>query len=142
MAREVSNQEDVLDSRDIIARIEHLRSEIEAAYEDAKGEATEFPPIVEWTDTDDCPALEMVEELKTLEAFQSEAEGYAPDWRHGATLIRRNYFKDYCEELVSDIGDMPREIPSYIVIDWQATANNIEVDYTTVDFDGVEYLVR
>jgi hypothetical protein len=40
------------------------------------------------------------------------------------------------------IGDMPKEIPSYIVIDWDATAENIQADYTSVDFDGVTYWIR
>ena len=41
-----------------------------------------------------------------------------------------------------DIGDLPKDLPAYIVIDWDKTANNIEADYTTVDYDGVEYLIR
>jgi hypothetical protein len=43
---------------------------------------------------------------------------------------------------LEDVGDLPRGIPSYIVIDWAATADNLKVDYTEVDFDGVTYLVR
>ena len=77
----------------------------------------------------------------------SEMKGYGGDeqWRgdwYPITLIRRSYFVDYCRDLVSDIGDMPRKIPSYIEIDWKGTADNLEADYSTVDFDGVEYLYR
>jgi hypothetical protein len=37
---------------------------------------------------------------------------------------------------------MPRDIPNYIVIDWESTASNVEADYMSVDFDGTEYLMR
>jgi hypothetical protein len=33
-------------------------------------------------------------------------------------------------------------LPDWIVIDWDATADNLKVDYTEVEFDGVTYLVR
>lgn len=120
ISHDISNTDDVIDSRDVIARIE----EIEALGDDKN------------------LTQEDLDELTALRALQDEAEGYAPDWKYGATLIRRSYFVDYCREMVSDIGDMPKEIPSYIEIDWDATARNLEVDYTSVDFDGVEYLVR
>ncbi len=45
-------------------------------------------------------------------------------------------------EMLSDIGDLPRDIPHYIVIDEDATARNIQQDYTSVDFDGATYWVR
>lgn len=46
------------------------------------------------------------------------------------------------QELLEDIGDIPRDMPHYLVIDWEATARNIAVDYTQVDFDGVTYYIR
>jgi len=153
-----SNSDDMIDSRDVIARIEELESE-RAALVDAKDEAiadvgdnsnieidtgevetsadvvSALADLAEWDDDNG-------DELKALKALADEGENSAADWPYGATLVRESYFTDYCEELVSDIGDMPREIPGYIVIDWEATANNIRADYSEVDFDGVTYLVR
>lgn len=153
----ISNSDDVIDSRDVISRIEELESEredlanvleeaetvfneakeddeknmgtLEDAVDNARGE------LVDWDDDN-------ADELKALKDLQDEAEGYCPDWNYGATLIRDDYFEDYCQELVQDIGDLPHGIPNYIVIDWEATADNIKVDYTSVDFDGVTYWVR
>lgn len=118
MAADIRNTDEVLDSRDIIARIEEL------------------------TDTDTILDEDEQEELDALQAFADEAEGYAPDWEYGATLIHADHFTDYCKELLADIGDIPSELPDYIVIDWDATAERLKVDYTEVDFAGEAYLVR
>ena len=82
------------------------------------------------------------DELKALQSLAEEAEGYAEDWHYGTTLIRESYFVEYCQELCSDIGALPKEIPSYVVIDWEATAENLKADYTEVEFGDVTYLVR
>lgn len=120
----ITNDADVLDSRDIIARIDELL--------ERKDDEEQTYPLNE----------EEAAELAALVALAEEAEGYADDWRHGATLIRETYFTDYTEELLQDIGDLPKNLPGYVVIDWEATARNIQVDYTSVEFDGVTYWVR
>jgi hypothetical protein len=135
---EISNSDDIIDSRDVIARIEHLESELldaGTAFDLEKDELT-------GTTHDRGDLQELQDELDKLKALQEEAEPYAPDWQYGATLIRDSYFVEYCEDLVKDIGDVPRELPHYIAIDWDATAENIKVDYTSVDFDGVTYWIR
>jgi hypothetical protein len=81
-------------------------------------------------------------ELAALESLAEEAEGYADDWKYGAALIRESYWVEYVQELLEDIGDLPKDLPHYIEIDWEKTARNIQVDYTSVDFDGVTYWVR
>lgn len=112
--REITNTEDVIDSRDIIERIKYLED----------------------TEDEDEQA-----ELKALEALAEEAGQYS-EWAYGLVLIRESYWIEYVQELLEDIGDLPKDFPWYIVIDWEETANNIKADYTTVDFDGVEYLYR
>jgi antirestriction protein len=140
----ISNTDDVIDSRDVIARIEELEGERGALVSDLE-EADETNiiesehaakiAITAWDEENEA-------ELKALEALAEEAEGYAPDWRYGAALVRDSYFEDYARELLEDCGDIPRNLPHYIEIDWEATARNIRADYTEVDFDGVSYWVR
>lgn len=139
MTREISNADDVIDSRDVLERIDALRESLFDKHQDEGGCDSEFEAYLSGQ-----VALgnEEAEELKHLEALQEEAEGYAPDWKHGATLVRDSYFTDYCRELLEDIGDLPKDLPAYIVIDWDATAQNIRIDYTSVEFDGVTYWVR
>lgn len=167
MTREISNTDSILDSRDIIARIEELEEERAAlaeALEEAESEMVDAVEENNGEDADEDTAESVkdttkaadeaakalaewdanteAEELAILKAFADEAEGYADDWKHGATLIRESYFTEYCQEMVQDIGDLPKDIPSYIEIDWKATARNLRMDYTEAEFDGVTYLVR
>lgn len=128
----ISNTDDVIDSRDVIERIEELEAE-----RDSYNEQPDCDDVA-W----EMKNPEDAEELEALKAFAEEAEGYAPDWRYGAALVRDSYFEDYARELLEDCGDIPRNLPHYIEIDWEATARNIQVDYTAVDFDGVSYWVR
>jgi hypothetical protein len=129
MTREISNYDDVIDSRDVIERIAELAGRWTAR---ANGDET-----VEPLDDDERA------ELDTLSALAEEAEGYADDWQYGATLIRDSYFVDYAEQLAEDIGAIDREAawPARH-IDWEAAADDLQTDYTDVDFDGVTYWVR
>ncbi len=83
---------------------------------------------------------EQQNELDELEAVISEiGEDNAED---GVTLIPESEFVEYAEELLKDCGELPRDIPHYIVIDWEATADNIKQDYSTLSFERVTYLYR
>lgn len=137
---EVSNSDDVIDSRDVIARIEELTAEREAlqdeldnATDDGKAERI---TLAEW-DADNA------EELAALIALQDEAEGYAADWHHGEILIRDSYFKDYAQELADDIGAVPKDLSwPCNCIDWDQAARDLRMDYSAVDFGGITYWVR
>ncbi len=109
-----TNNDDVIDSRDVIEAIADMDPE-------TKEEQA-------WRDS--------------LEMLAKQGEDYSEDWQYGATLVRDSYFQDYAQELCEDIGEIPKDFPDYIRIDWEATAQNILQDYTAVDFDGVTYWIR
>jgi hypothetical protein len=117
----------VIDSRDVIARFEELQSR-----RDVLEDATQNTD--EWDFDDEA-------EYETLKELIEECEGCG-DWEHGETLIHRNYWVEYCQQLLEDIGYIPKDFPSWIVIDWEATADNLEYDYYVVDFGDEEYLIR
>lgn len=112
--------QDIIDSRDVIARIEELESNLD----------TEDP------DTDEA------EELQALRALVDEAES-TPDWKYGETLIRDSYFEEYAQELADDIGAINADAtwPNNC-IDWERAARELQQDYFSVEFDGVTYWVR
>ena len=116
---------DIIDLRDIIARVEELDPE----YSDIKL-------------TDD-----EAKELAELQAILDDLKGnggdeqFRGDW-YPVTLIRDSHFTDYAREMLEDCGTIPRDLPSWVEIDWEATARNIRVDYTPTDIDGVTYWYR
>ncbi len=167
-----SKGDNIIDSRDVISRIEELESEREAlsdavdsarealeehqsnepdedadeevheAYQEKLSELKEAlveaaSDLDDWDEDDDQGG-----ELKELRAFSEEGESATSDWPHGAMCILESYFEDYCQELLADIGDLPKDLPHYIVIDWTATAKNLEADYSSITWGGETYLVR
>ena len=116
-----SSNDDVIDSRDVIAAIEELESELEDSGEDFD-------------------EADLLAELKEL---ASEAEDYASDWRYGETLIRESYFVEYAQELAEDIGavNSDQSWPNSC-IDWDQAARDLQMDYTAVEFGDTTYYVR
>lgn len=66
---------------------------------------------------------------------------YRGAW-YPAQLIRDSCFADYARELVEDCDYLPRDLPHWIEIDWDATARNVRMDYSCIDVDGDTYWYR
>lgn len=126
MSNEPTNTDDVIDSRDVIKRIEELEGEVEL---NAEGELV-------------TGAADDLDELNTLKALAEEGEA-SPDWPHGETLIRDSYFQDYAQELAEDCCDMPKsdQWPARC-IDWEQAARELQMDYISISFDGIDYWIR
>lgn len=155
---DVDNSMDILDSRDVIARLEELQNErasFASDIDDAETDVTfashgDGDATGELTDTLDAAKAALVEwdesnaeELAALEALASEAADYAPDWPYGETLIRDSYWLEYAQQFADDIGAINSEAswPNNC-IDWERAARELQMDYTAVDFDGVTYWIR
>lgn len=130
------NTDDLLDSRTIIARIEYLNEFLCDLPDDITIESYD-PDEDKNGDRSDA-----VTERDDLRELERQGEAYAPDWQYGETLIHESYFAEYAEQMVKDIGVMPDETPSWLVIDWEATAENLKVDYTAINFAGETYYIR
>lgn len=133
-----TNTDDVIDSRDVIERIEELREERLSSSFPSRADCENPDHSLGWWE-DEYP--DEAEELAALEALAEECEGY-PDWKYGEALIRESYWVEYVEQLCKDIGDIPDNVAYYIVVDWDKTAENIAQDYSIVTFDGVDYYIR
>jgi hypothetical protein len=161
---EITNDEDTIDSRDVIARIKYLADDrdsftSECASCDGTGEAITEGKHGEDKNVD-CPSCDgagsvddpdewidanpdEAEELAALEALAKEAEGYCSDWDSGAQLIRDSYFEDYAQELADDIGAIDSDAKWPLnCIDWTQAARELQQDYTSVEFGDVTYWVR
>jgi hypothetical protein len=136
--REINNREDIIDSRDIIARIEYLTSlEIED-HENREAlsgdDLHDYAPLLDEIDAD---------ELKVLRALADEGSDYAPDWEWGATLIRDTYFEDYARDLAEDIGAISKDnVWPATCINWERASEELKMDYSEIEFGGVTYWIR
>lgn len=159
MKRPLSNTDDVIDSRDVVERIEELeleRSDLVEAVNDANEKKIRLAGLSEAKlahaeaveDYDSAKGSlkiwdeDYAAELQILKSLAEEGSNASPDWGHGEALIRESYWVDYVQELCEDIGDIPKNLPHYIVIDWEKTAENIAYDYSQVNFWGVTYYIR
>lgn len=144
MTSEIHNGMDLIDSRDIIARIDELENDIVSFREDfdrAKEEGDEEAIEFAQRECDDF-AEEYGEELEALKNLQEQCDRVS-DWIYGETLIRYDYFEEYAQDLAEDIGVIDRNaVWPLDCIDWGKAADELKFDYTSVDFDGVEYWIR
>lgn len=132
---EISNTDDVIDVRDITERVEQL--------EDMAHEVDATT-----ADFDEDEQEQQCEELAQLNALLGDLRGNGGDhdWRgdwYPLTLIRESHFEDYAQEFADDIGAVNTEAgwPNNH-IDWRAAANELLIDYSSVEFDGVTYYYR
>lgn len=127
MTNAISNTDNTIDSRDVIARIEELEETLAGDY------VLDGAYSFESTDT-------IKKELIALKALAEQGEDYAPDWKYGAQLIHKDYFKTVMDEMLEDCGYIPRDLPSWmtITVDYDA----LNQDYTAIDFDGQTYYIR
>ena len=132
--------DETIDSRELVSRLEVLTDERETLFDamkEAKGKAKKAAAIEfnEWVD-------DYEEEWEDLKAINEEGESLTSEWIHGETLIREDYFSQYVQEMLEDCGDIPSDLPHYIVIDWEATADNLKQDYAEIDIFGDTYYIR
>lgn len=113
---------EVIDSRDIIQRLEELR------------ESSETPAEKQ--------------ELAALEKLNKQCEDIT-DWEHGRPIIRNTYFTTYIKELIHDVFEWPpkginiKEWPyKHMVLDYNAAAKEALADYETVTFMGRRWFVE
>ena len=120
---EITNNVEVMDSRDINDRIEYLES-------------------LENDEIDDYEE----EELGKLSEFRKEMKDRFSDWDDGMTLIRDSYFNgDFAEDEAVDMGLVDRNNLNnwpLTQIDWDEAAEDLKQDYTSINFDGETYWVR
>jgi hypothetical protein len=109
--------DDIIDSRDVIARIAYLE-------EDGARDETEQ------------------DELAALKAVAEQGEEWAKDWEYGAVLIRDSYFEDYARELADEIWAVANAFWPNSCIDWERAAAELKQDYTSITLAGVDYWVR
>lgn len=110
-------QDPIIDSRDLHNRYEELLHDLDNL--DPEAEETQW-------------AEELAAEIAAFEPFIKDV----PD---DVQLISEDHINDYVLESVSDQDDGPAGLASWVVIDWDATAANLRMDYTEIEIDDATY---
>lgn len=147
---EITNS-DIFDVRDVIRRVEELEDErqtlVDTHEETMIGETVlngnrEAALAIDQWDA------ENGEELNSASSFLKEIAGYGGDeqWRgewYPVSFIEDDYFTDYAKELADDIGaiDAKASWPNRH-IDWEAAAQDLQQDYSSIDIAGVTFWYR
>lgn len=146
----------IIDARDLYKKLEEMRDEkenLENTISDLEDELIDLEDrdekdlaeidfkkeeleevkieLAEWIDENQ----EEFDELETLENEISE-------FMNGETLIPEDEWEEYVEEFLKDCGDLPDNIPWYIVIDWSQTAKIFAQGYSLIDYQGTTYYYR
>ncbi len=115
------------------------RDDAQEALEDAQKD------LVEW---DACSHGDEAAEFARLTELLDDLKGNGGDhqWRgdwYPTGLVRDSYWKEYAMEFADDIGAINKDIgwPGNC-IDWDKAASQLQIDYSSVEYDGVTYWYR
>jgi hypothetical protein len=88
------------------------------------------------------------EELEKLTKLLDELRGYGGDHQfegdwYPQTLIAESDFEEYARDFAEDIGAIPDDAQwPCTCIDWEKAARELQVDYSSVTYEGTDYLYR
>lgn len=143
-----------LDTRDL----EDRRQELEDELKTLKSAVTEAEEAFAAADEDDRDDAEIElnqasfdltdwednnqDELDALNTLRDEFDHRS--WRDGVTLIPDDDFEDYARDLAEDLygNDIRKASWPFDCIDWEKAADELRMDYSSVEYDGVTYLYR
>lgn len=136
----------ILDTRDLIEERENHKQIILENW----NEKFEDNPLDSYEDilqeTEDSNVAMFLEywddEISEINQVNTLEDEVGSEFEYGVTLIEEDDFEEYCEELLIDCGYISKDFPTWIEIDWEATANNVRQDYSETEFRGTTYLYR
>lgn len=127
--------DDIMDTRDITVRIQELKDEwSEVTENDFEDYNLSYDDLKVGLSEEDA------EELLALMELQEEAGSSYFD--NEESFISDEYFTEYAQDMIKEVGYISAEVPSWIEIDWERTAQNVRVDYTSFEFRGTTYWIR
>jgi hypothetical protein len=149
---------DIIDSRDLLTELRDLLEDpswdysldpAEQANEVDEDGQPESPELRErWEEMDE----DERDRAQALTDVLRELPGETVDGRNswGCTLVHEDHFEDYARELASDIApygpgsETAQVLDSwpYRCIDWAQAADELQMDYATVTWEGETYYAR
>ena len=131
-----------IDTRDLIEERDNLKEQILDDFNDRfNTELESFDEIGTYLDDDDFKSY-WEDEYQQIEAINEIEDEVGGEFEDGCLLIEEDYFEDHVEDMLVDCGYIPKDLPSWIEIDWEATAENVKQDYSELEYKGDTYYFR
>ena len=89
-------------------------------------------------------AWDASEDAEELRALQGLADEGISEWNDGAILVRDSHFQEFAEVFADDMGAIDKNDVGWPLtcIDWEKAAEELQQDYSSVDYNGVDYWYR
>ena len=136
----------MIDTRNLAERREALKQEILDSF------LENFPHYEEMTESFEDIRFEeeeieswkqdWQEEINQITCIDEVEDEIGSEFDFGVTLIPEDDFTDYVEDLLKGCGYISDDFPSWIEIDWEATAENVKQDYSELEYEGETYFYR
>jgi len=148
---EITNTQDIIDSRDVIERIDEIENSFPDTCEHCGEGLDSLDDFIEFKFDFVCQDCKQpldfdqddVDELKALKDLAEQCEGHSPYWKYDGALIHDDYFEEYAQELAEDIGAIGSNAPwPTHHIDWEAAADALKMDYIRIQFGDNDYWMR
>ena len=130
----ISNQDDYIDGNELACEIETHKEDIEVK----KDELVDASNAGEPTDRIVAELDDLEEELKPMVELEDSIFFSLND----VSLISVDVFEEYCQRFAIDCGELTEDSGVFPFIDWEGYARSMRIDFTSVDFDGEEFLYR
>ena len=131
-----------IDTRDLIEERDNLKGQILKDFNDRfNTELESFDEIGTYLDDDDFKSY-WEDEYQQIEAINEIEDEVGGEFTYGCLLIEEKDFEDYVEVLLVDCGYISKDFPTWIEIDWSATAENVKQDYSELEYKGDTYYFR
>ena len=82
------------------------------------------------------------EEIDQITCIDEVEDEIGSEFDFGVTLIPEDDFTDYVKDLLKGCGYISDDLPTWIEIDWEATAKNVKQDYSELEYEGETYFYR
>lgn len=144
---------DIVDTRDIQERIDEIEDDIDTLENEMSDLEEEIDELIDSEEDGnqniiDLKLDEIEEKVGVIKDLKEELDNLlnikseVPEFEEGNTLIHENYWVEYVQDLVTDCGYISSDLPWWIEIDWDRTADNVAQDYSTIEIEGNTYYYR
>ena len=134
-----------IDTRDLIEERDDLKQQILDDFnEKFNAELETFDEVlqnIKQEEREDFKSYWEDELVQIIEIDEVE-NAVGSEFEYGCTLIEEDDFEEYVEEMLIDCGYISKDFPTWIEIDWEATAENVKQDYSELEYKGNTYYFR